>query len=139
MFDIINKTEVKPPTSGLFLKKIKEKIVGQSYELSLVFAPNKLSQDLNNKYRNKDHSTNVLSFPLGETSGEIFMDLSKIQKEAEDYKIDHKNYFTYVFIHSLLHLKGLDHGKEMTEQEKKSLVEFNIKITPELQQFLMKQ
>ncbi|MEK7551880.1 MAG: rRNA maturation RNase YbeY [Patescibacteria group bacterium] len=135
MFDIVNKTEVKPPASGLFLKKIKNKIVGQDYELSVVFAENTLSQDLNNKYRNKNHPTNVLSFPLGETAGEIFMDLSKIEEEAKNIKLSYQSYFVFIFIHGLLHLKGLDHGKGMSDQEKKFLEDFDIKIPPELEQF----
>ena len=119
MFDVTNKSKLKPPESGLFLKKIKEKILGAEYELSLVFSSNTLSQDLNNKYRDKNHPTNVLSFPLGENTGEIFMDLSKIEGEAENLKLSYPNYFIFIFIHGLLHLKGMDHGKEMSEQEKK--------------------
>jgi len=135
MFDVTNKSEFKPPVSGLFLKKIKEKILGSSYELSLVFTDNPLSQDLNNKYRNKNHPTNVLSFPLGESSGEIFIDLLKTHEEALNHNLNNKTYFTFILIHGLLHLKGLDHGKEMSEQEKKFLGEFEIEITPELEQF----
>ena len=93
MFDVTNKSKLKPPESGLFLKKIKEKILGAEYELSLVFSSNTLSQDLNNKYRDKNHPTNVLSFPLGENTGEIFMDLSKIEGEAENLKLSYPNYF----------------------------------------------
>jgi len=136
MFDVTNKSKLKPPESGLFLKKIKEKILGAEYELSLVFSSNTLSQDLNNKYRDKNHPTNVLSFPLGENIGEIFMDLSKIEGEAEDLKLSYPSYFIFIFIHGLLHLKGIDHGKEMSEQEKKFLNSFDIEITPELQKFL---
>src|SRR3989344_633668 len=136
MFDIVNKTRLKPPKSGLFLKKIKEKILGTEYELSLVFTPNNLSQDLNREYRDKNHPTNVLSFPLGKNTGEIFMDLSKISEEARNLKLSNPSYFIFIFIHGLLHLKGIDHGKEMSGQEKKFLQEFNIEITPELQKFL---
>lgn len=136
MFDLVNKTEIKPPTSGLFLKKIKEKILGNEYELSLVFAPNTISQNLNKKYRSKDHPTNVLSFPLEKNIGEIFIDLSKIEEESNNLKINKQSYVVFIFIHGLLHLKGLDHGKEMSEQEKKFLKESNIEITSELQKFL---
>lgn len=86
-------------------KKIKDDILGKEYELSLVFAKDSLMKKLNLTYRKKNKSTNVLSFSLSENEGEIFIRESD-KKDA-----------LFLFIHSLLHLKGYEHCAKMEIQE----------------------
>ncbi len=105
---------------------IKEAILGKRYELSLVFIGKKRAATLNTEYRKKTYSPNVLSFPLSETAGEIFICPLVAQKEAEAYKLTPKGYVAFLFIHGCLHLKGLDHGDTMDTQEQKFLKKFNI-------------
>jgi ssRNA-specific RNase YbeY (16S rRNA maturation enzyme) len=107
-FSITNQTK-RPLPRGPF-EKLKDKVVGKKYELSLVFIGNKDSHKLNLLYRGKDKPTNVLSFPLSKTSGEIFIDLS-----FKEHSV------IFLFIHGLLHLKGMQHGATMEREEKKLL------------------
>jgi ssRNA-specific RNase YbeY (16S rRNA maturation enzyme) len=104
MFQITNLTRRKIPK--IPWQKIKEKVLGKKYELSLVFAGNALMKKLNLKYRRKNKIASVLSFPLSKKQGEIFINLS--QK---------KHFPIFLFIHALLHLKGLEHSAKMKEQE----------------------
>jgi rRNA maturation RNase YbeY len=97
-------------------RKIKNQVLGKEYDLSAVFADNVLMKELNKTYRKKTGPANVLSFPLSKTMGEIF-----INKKFEKQK-----YSDYLFIHSLLHLKGLRHGKKMSDEEKKIIKSFEI-------------
>ena len=92
-------------------KKIKNKVLGSDYELSLVFASDTLTRRLNRTYRGIDKPTNVLAFPLSKTSGEIFINRSR----AKPFSVK------YLFIHGLLHLKGMEHGDTMEQAEKKLL------------------
>ncbi len=92
-------------------EKIKNKVLGSDYELSLVFASNTLIRRLNRTYRGIDKPTNVLAFPLSKTSGEIFINCSR----AKPFSVK------YLFIHGLLHLKGMGHGDTMEKAEKKLL------------------
>ena len=112
-------TKTNPPRVRFDL--LKDKILGKKYDLSLVFANPSLSRRLNSALRKKDHPTNVLSFPLSKTSGEIFLDLRTIKKEVEKFNMSFEKLVTYLFIHGLLHLKGMEHGAKMTEAEKKYL------------------
>jgi len=89
--------------------KIKNKVLGNDYELSLVFASDALTRRLNRTYRGIDKSTNVLAFPLSKTSGEIFINRAR----AKPFSVK------YLFIHGLLHLKGMRHGDTMERTEKK--------------------
>ncbi|OHA91192.1 MAG: rRNA maturation RNase YbeY [Candidatus Zambryskibacteria bacterium RIFCSPHIGHO2_01_FULL_49_18] len=109
-FSISNKTRKKIPRATF--EKIKDGILGKRYELSLVFCGNSLSRKLNLKFRGKDKPANILSFPLSKNSGEIFINLSKLGEFSP----------LHLFIHGLLHLKGMPHGARMNRVEKKWLV-----------------
>lgn len=87
-------------------QKIKNSVLGKGYDLSAVFASNDLMKKLNETYRKKKGATNVLSFSLSPTLGEIFINKKAVNPD-------------YLFIHSLLHLKGSKHGKRMEKEEKK--------------------
>jgi probable rRNA maturation factor len=116
---IQNKT--KRPLPRVRFEKIAEHILGKSFEASLVFIGSTLSRKLNRTHRGKDKATNVLSFPLSKSSGEIFMDLSKIEKEVAKFGMPYKKLVAYLFIHACLHLKGMSHGAKMEKLESKLL------------------
>jgi len=85
----------------------------------VVFCGKTLSQKLNRIYRGKNKPTNVLSFPLGKTSGEIVIDLKTARIEAPKFGESFQSFVGYLFIHGLLHLKGLPHGRTMETKEQK--------------------
>jgi probable rRNA maturation factor len=112
MFSVINKTRVKIPR--IPFEDISNRVLGKNYELSLVFCSDTLSRRLNRTYRHKDYPTNILSFPISETSGEIFINV----RHLKGFSIQ------YLFIHGLLHLKGFEHGDKMDTREKSLLKAF---------------
>jgi probable rRNA maturation factor len=113
---IRNTTRTNPP--HIPFKKLKDAVLGDDYELSLVFCGKTLSQRLNKEHRGKDRPTDILSFELDKTSGEIFIYLDLLKKEAKDYDRSFKDFVAFLFIHGLHHLKGLDHGSTMERREK---------------------
>jgi probable rRNA maturation factor len=115
-----------PPHSGNLFMEIKNEILGEDYELSLVFENKKTMQTLNKVYRNKDKSTDVLSFPLSETKGEILICPEETKKEAKKFNRDYENFVLFLFIHALCHLKGMTHGSKMEKEEKKFRLKFNV-------------
>lgn len=106
--------------------KMTEAVLGKDFDCSLVIVSPKKSRELNRIYREKDNSTNILSFPLSEDEGEIFLDLKKARAEAPSFDRTYTNFIGFLFIHGLLHLKGLDHGTKMETAEKKFRNLFNI-------------
>jgi|SRR3989344_1844112 len=96
---ITNLTRFKPPRVNW--KKFKNKILGASYDLSLVFAGSKEMARMNKIYRGKNKPANVLAFPLGVNFGEIFINLPLARKEL-----------VFLYIHALLHLKGFKHDTQ---------------------------
>lgn len=106
---------------------IANSILGKRYELSLVFVGKTRAATLNKQYRNKTYSPNVLSFPLDEKTGEIFICPQVAITEAAKYGLSAKNYVAFLFIHGCLHLKGHEHGDTMDKLEQKWLRHFGLK------------
>ncbi len=107
-------------------REIKEKVLGKRYELSLVFIGKTRAQSLNEAYRQKTYSPNVLSFPLDEKSGEIFICPQVAKREAAKFNLSVKGYIAFLFIHGCLHLKGYEHGATMERHERSLLKAFSI-------------
>lgn len=108
-------------------EEMKNAILGKHYALSLTFVGKVRAQYLNKTYRNATYVPNVLSFPLSESAGEIYIAPSVAKKEAHKFSLSPKGYVGYLFIHGLLHLKGYPHGATMERAEKKFVSKFNLK------------
>ena len=104
-----------------------EAILGKRYDLSLVFVGKTRAATLNQQYRNKSYSPNVLSFPLDASTGEIFICPQVAAREAAKFNLSPRGYVGYLFIHGCLHLKGLDHGDTMDKHEAKWIKHFGLK------------
>jgi probable rRNA maturation factor len=102
-------------------KDIAADILPASYELSLVFLGPTRARQLNESSRGKTYIPNVLSFPLTNTAGEIFITPAVAAREAKQGGISLKERVAFLFIHGCLHLKGYDHGATMERLEKRHL------------------
>lgn len=119
---VVRKTKGRLPS--LPFENLKDIILGKKYELSIVFLSAGDSRILNNDYRNKNYATNILSFPVSETAGDIFINLEKVRKDAPLFEKSYPNFLLQILIHGMVHLKGLDHGKEMDLLEEKYFKKF---------------
>ena len=127
-FSITNTTKSTLPRVPF--SKMKDKAMGKKYSLSLVFIGEDRSKFLNKTYREKDKSTNVLSFSLDKTknkgSGEIFITPAVVRKQTKKFKRKFDNLVAFLFIHGLMHLKGYSHGSTMERAEGKLREKFGI-------------
>lgn len=103
---------------------IKEKILGKRYDLTVVFCTPEESRVKNKMYRDKDYPTNILSFPLGENEGEIYISLSTARKDANKFDMSYRKFLHLLVVHGTLHLKGHDHGSTMEGLEDTYLKQF---------------
>jgi probable rRNA maturation factor len=106
--------------------ELKQAALGKKYSLSLVFIGDKKARTLNRTYRGKDKPTNVLSFSLDNTSGEIFIDVPLARRQAKKFERTGDNFIGFLFIHGLFHLKGMAHGSTMEKAEQKLRKRFGI-------------
>lgn len=119
--EIYNETNTETPDINFF--ELRNKILGNYFDLTISILNPKNSQKINKKQRKMDYVPNTLSFKYSPTSGEIVMTPEVI--DSEDYALENKvledynEKFLYLTIHSMLHLTDLDHSEEMEELEEK--------------------
>jgi probable rRNA maturation factor len=98
---------------------MKDVVLGESYELSVAVVSKEKIRSLNHQYRGKDTPTDILSFPLDDTTGEIYINVDMTKKKAVEFDKTYEDYLAFLFIHGLVHLKGYDHGGTMERIEAK--------------------
>ncbi len=125
-FSIINKTKGKLPFENLPFAEIKNLALGENYELELVFVAPKESRKINRDFHHSDKPTNILSFPLSENAGQIFICPTYAKKEAPKFGRKFPNYIAFLFIHGVIHLKGFTHSSKMESEEQKIRDAFSI-------------
>ena len=110
----------------LFFKKIcslfpkKYQFLNKKVNFTLLLSNNKEIKKLNKKFRNKNKSTDVLSFPfnsLNEKSkityiGDIIISYNFMDKPKSQNLKSFKEKTIKIFIHGFLHLIGFDHVKD---------------------------
>lgn len=119
--DIRNFTRSKAPAFP-FAKALERVLPG--WELSLVFAGETRAQALNIELRGKDYVPNVLSYATGKKSGEIIICPAVARRQAPSYGLSHVAMVGFLFIHGMLHLKGMRHGATMDKKERETLSQF---------------
>ena len=109
----------------------------EDVEISLSFVSLDEIHELNRMYRNVDRPTDVLSFPMFESTkeleeackvgreegmtislGDVVICMDKIRQQAEEFGHSQERETAYLFTHSVLHLLGYDHE---TDQEKRQM------------------
>jgi probable rRNA maturation factor len=123
-FTIINETNEKIP--HVEFEAIKDEVLGKDYSLNVIITTSEHMKQLNTIYRNKEHSTDILSFPLSDTEGEIYIATKETREEAKKFDRSYENFFSFLFIHGCTHLKGHDHGGIMEGIEKQVRAKFGV-------------
>lgn len=85
-------------------------------------------QQLNKQYRDKDKTTNVLSFPIESPDeidvcllGDIVLCASIIKQEARQQIKTEESHWAHMVVHSMLHLQGYDHIEDEEAEEMEQL------------------
>lgn len=107
----------------IFFKKVlnrsaKELKLESKLELSINLVGEAKIKELNRKYRKQDKPTDVLSFPLGDGGGDIFICLSIAKSEAKRENISIEKKLAQLTVHGFLHLAGHDHERSSKDAEK---------------------
>ena len=108
------------------MEKITDEVLGADYELSLAIVSAVHMKKLNLAHRNIDKTTDILSFPLSKTDGEMYLCLSETKKEAVEFDRAYENFLLFLFIHGCVHLKGFDHSSTMERIERQLRKQFGV-------------
>ena len=124
----INKIEKYFKKKLRFLSK-KSFFQKKNHTFSLLLTNNKKMKFLNNKFRGKNKTTDVLSFPLNENKRNNYIGDIAVNYEIINRRSKETNFYfelDRMWVHGYLHLIGYDHKKNkdffnMTTKEKRIL------------------
>ena len=124
-----------------FVQKVLGHLGLKNWELSVLFCDNEYIKSLNAQYRNKNEATDVLSFPLGESSpdgryhaGDIVISLDALEENARSFKVSPDEELRRLFVHGILHLSGEDH---ITNKAEEAMLKTQEKILKAIPQSIM--
>jgi len=92
-------------------------------DLSIYVVKNSTIRKLNYKHRRKNKATDVLSFPMRDKNylGDIIFSIEKANEQSILYGHSLEREMGFFIAHSMLHMFGYDHNKEMFELQEKIL------------------
>jgi probable rRNA maturation factor len=85
-------------------------------EVSIAFVDDAAMQTLNRKFRRKNRTTDVLTFP-GEQSCEIVISVDQARRQAASEKHSLATEIRYLLLHGILHGLGYDHVTDHGEMD----------------------
>ena len=87
--------------------------------INLKITNDDVMRQLNNKFRKKNNTTNVLSFvnediskKLTDNLGDIAISYEYIKKEAQELNIDFDDHMIHMLIHGVYHILGFNHDND---------------------------
>lgn len=99
-------------------KRCGNKVANISYN----FVSSKDQIKMNREFKSHDYNTDILTFDLSnsecELTGDVYISLKQIKKNAKRYNVSLKEELNRVLIHGFLHLYGFN---DDTKQEKKEI------------------
>ncbi len=113
-------------------------VKGKSSTVSLVFVSDEAMAALNHKFRRKNRTTDVLTFPADPAMqepgssevaiGEIVISLQQAARQATEQKHSLATEVRYLILHGLIHAHGYDH-----ETDRGEMNELELKMRERLQ------
>jgi probable rRNA maturation factor len=124
MTEIINqqrKIKIETNTFKSFADLVLDEIANGK-TIAIAFVSDKKMSELNNQFRGKNQTTDVLSFPFendfdeDETFlGDIVISLEQAQRQATENNLTLENEIQQLILHGILHLLGYDHETDNGE------------------------
>ena len=117
--DLIWEAEDEPPPKlelDAFLNDLFKQLDMPKPEVDILVTDDVRMRDLNRRYRNRDKTTDVLSFPSGlpvqqepRHLGDIVISAPKARAQAVEIGHDMDKELRFLVLHGVLHLLGYDH------------------------------
>ncbi len=97
---------------------------------TIVFASDRSMRSLNRRFRGRDTTTDVLSFPAeatefekasGANLGDLVISVERAARQAAEHGLDFEEEMAQLILHGLLHLCGYDHETDKGEMNRLEL------------------
>jgi probable rRNA maturation factor len=129
-----------PPIDKTVRRAAKAALAGhdlpKKWEMGIRLTDDAEITHLNRHYRNRDQSTNVLSFamhegeqtphPPGRLLGDLVLAYETVNQEAMERSIPLEQHLAHLVVHGVLHLLGYDHARSPAAARKQEKREITI-------------
>lgn len=139
--DISYKNKLKKKDMKLWIEMVLNALDKKGYSVSVTFTDDETIRQINKTYRNKDSSTDVLSFSQMEGEGfdfnntflgDIVVAVPYAGNQADKLGHDLVTEVKYLLLHGILHLLGYDHDEDESGEMSRLEKEIYTKLTGEL-------
>jgi probable rRNA maturation factor len=132
MVEINNLSKSKIPVK--IIKKIVEKFLNinnlKNKDVSIAFVGDARIRKLNKQYRQKDQTTDILSFAgEGEQLGELVINFQQIKRQSKQFSQSINEELIFILVHGLLHLVG---HEDSTKKGRLNMERVGVKFIKEL-------
>lgn len=112
--------------AGKALRAISEESDGAT----IVFVSDRAMRELNGRWRGKEGTTDVLSFPAaqdefekveGPTLGDVVISVEQAARQAAEHGLEFDEEIAQLILHGLLHLCGYNHERDNGEMNRLEL------------------
>jgi len=99
-----------------FTRKVLLAVEERKREVSIALVDDEAMQALNKRFRGKNKTTDVLTFPSDDTyATDIVISVDQARRQAADEKHSLANEVRYLILHGILHALGYDHETDKGE------------------------
>jgi rRNA maturation RNase YbeY len=133
MIEVVNRQRRRYVDAGRweeFAGKALHAIGGKGEGVTVVFVSDRAMRGLNRRFRGRDATTDVLSFPAEQTGfekmvdanlGDVVISLERAEAQASEHGLDFEEEVSQLILHGLLHLCGYDHETDSGEMNRLEL------------------
>jgi len=111
-----------------FVQTVLDKLGLDRWELSVMFCRDDYIAELNKQYRSIEGPTDILSFEQGDeyvgddnetwfTAGDLVISIDSLADNAKQFSVSENEELKRLLIHGILHLNGMDHTTNDTDEE----------------------
>jgi probable rRNA maturation factor len=106
-----------------FCERVMREVKASEWELSVLLCGDERMSQLNARYRGRNGSTDVLSFPRDDSrrmhagslegaavAGDIALSMDMLLRNASRFGVTEEEELKRLLIHGILHCAGMDHG-----------------------------
>lgn len=124
MIEVVNrqrKMQMEGERWRAFAERALKVVPAKGAGATLAFVSDRLMRALNNRWRGKRGTTDVLSFPSeqeefekgeGLSLGDVVISVEQAARQAAEHGLDFENEVEQLILHGLLHLCGYDHERD---------------------------
>ena len=133
MIDVVNlqkRVKIELPVYRKFIKAVATLVTGgDEKRFSVAFISDERMKQLNQTFRGKDATTDVLSFPYEadefdpdkDNLGDIVISADQAKKQADENGLSLEFEIKQLILHGVLHLCGYDHETDSGEMNAREL------------------